>query len=200
MVLKEDIPLLGTVDDMATREKKRRVDSHPHRWTVENARKNIFTKGYAVGSDYVTENLAKTSSTPARVSDQCFFSADQFTSLSQNSLSHVFSDQGLNFYSLAVVDLMHEFELGVWPDIFKHLLRILYASDPSQVKELNERYRVIAPFGRDTIRKFPKDVSAMKKLAARDWEDMLQVCWCSRLKAVSDACIVRNASLRWPFP
>jgi hypothetical protein len=36
-------------------------------------------------------------------------------------------------------------------------------------------YRQIPTFGRDTIRHFHADVSAMKKLAARDWEDLLQV-------------------------
>jgi len=37
------------------------------------------------------------------------------------------------------------------------------------------RYRQISSFGRDTIRRFNGNVSAMKKLAARDWEDLLQV-------------------------
>lgn len=36
-------------------------------------------------------------------------------------------------------------------------------------------YRLISAFGRSTIRKFSSDVSAMKKLAARDFEDLLQV-------------------------
>ena len=36
-------------------------------------------------------------------------------------------------------------------------------------------YRQVPTFGRDTIRKFDANVSAMKKLAARDWEDLLQV-------------------------
>jgi hypothetical protein len=36
-------------------------------------------------------------------------------------------------------------------------------------------YRLVSPFGRSTIRKFSSDVSGMKKLAARDFEDLLQV-------------------------
>lgn len=32
---------------------------------------------------------------------------------------------GFNFFSVFLVDLMHEFELGVWKRIFTHLLRIL---------------------------------------------------------------------------
>jgi hypothetical protein len=37
-------------------------------------------------------------------------------------------------------------------------------------------YRHVPTFGRDTIRRFHKNASAMKKLAARDFEDLLQVC------------------------
>jgi hypothetical protein len=37
------------------------------------------------------------------------------------------------------------------------------------------RFRQVPTFGRDTIRKFGGSVSAMKKLAGRDFEDILQV-------------------------
>lgn len=40
--------------------------------------------------------------------------------------------------------------------------------------------RNLPTFGRDTIRKFCSDVSARKKLAARDYEDFLQVRTCVR--------------------
>jgi hypothetical protein len=36
-------------------------------------------------------------------------------------------------------------------------------------------YRQVPTFGRDTIRKFSNNASEMKKLAARDFEDLLQV-------------------------
>ena len=90
-----------------------------------------------------------------------------------------------------VPDLLHEFELGVWKAIFTHLLRILYSCGGNTIQTLNSRYgtltlsrlninnhsryRQIPTFGRDTIRKFDANVSAMKRLAARDWEDLLQV-------------------------
>jgi hypothetical protein len=38
-------------------------------------------------------------------------------------------------------------------------------------------------FGRDTIRRFSSNVSEMKKLAARDFEDLLQVCVLSSVEA-----------------
>lgn len=37
------------------------------------------------------------------------------------------------------------------------------------------RYRDVPPFGRDTIRKFYRNVSDLKGFAARDYEDVLQV-------------------------
>jgi hypothetical protein len=40
---------------------------------------------------------------------------------------------------MLVVDLMHEFELGVWKNIFTHLIRILYAVNPALVIELDSR-------------------------------------------------------------
>ena len=36
-------------------------------------------------------------------------------------------------------------------------------------------YRQIPTFGRDTIRRFATNSSEMKKMAARDFEDLLQV-------------------------
>lgn len=40
------------------------------------------------------------------------------------------------------MDLLHEFELGVWKSLFTHLIRILYAAAPGGglVTMLDERY------------------------------------------------------------
>jgi hypothetical protein len=45
---------------------------------------------------------------------------------------------------MLVVDLMHEFELGVWKAIFTHLIRMLYAAAPGSrlVTELDRRYNI----------------------------------------------------------
>ena len=37
------------------------------------------------------------------------------------------------------------------------------------------RYRQVPSFGRDTIRRFSRNVSELKRMAARDFEDLLQV-------------------------
>lgn len=41
---------------------------------------------------------------------------------------------------MLLVDLMHEFELGVWKYLFIHLLRMLNAVDKTLVNELDRRY------------------------------------------------------------
>lgn len=97
-------------------------------------------------------------------------------------------------FPMFVVDLLHEVEIGVWRSLFIHLLRILHCGDgllheldrrynllPSPISNIIvdnswTRYRAIPTFGRDTIRKFANNSSEMKQLAARDFEDLLQVC------------------------
>lgn len=95
------------------------------------------------------------------------------------------------------MDILHEFEIGVWKKLFVHLIRILESlsrgrSAATLSAELNlrwgvnafglglfidasVRYRSVPSFGRDTVRKFPLNVSEMKRKAARDYEDLLQV-------------------------
>lgn len=61
-------------------------------------------------------------------------------------LQNIFGEKlgrfGFNPYEMLVVDLMHEFELGVWKAVFTHLVRILYAAAPAGriVGELDKRY------------------------------------------------------------
>lgn len=89
---------------------------------------------------------------------------------------------------MLVPDFLHEFELGVWKSLFTHLIRVLYAAIPdgTLVYELNARFRCIPSFGNGVIRRFATNTSEMKKLAARDFEQILQVsvdsdCPCSHL-------------------
>lgn len=58
----------------------------------------------------------------------------------QNAFSKKLSPLGFNLFAMLVVDLMHEFELGVWRALFIHLLRILYAVDKDLIHELDRRY------------------------------------------------------------
>ena len=95
---------------------------------------------------------------------------------------------------MLVVDLLHEFELRVWKALFTHLIRNFMLPDMDQISSslswtsgmtlllgyclvfLTQcRYCEISTFGCGTIRKFATNSSEMKKLAARDFEDLLQV-------------------------
>lgn len=58
----------------------------------------------------------------------------------QNAFSKKLSALGFNLFAMLLVDLMHEFELGVWRALFIHLLRILYATDKGLIHELDRRY------------------------------------------------------------
>ncbi|KAH9480924.1 hypothetical protein JR316_0007527 [Psilocybe cubensis] len=86
---------------------------------------------------------------------------------------------GLDFNpsDMLTVDLLHEFEIGVWKSLFTHLIRLLYAArggSDELVTELDRRYRQVSTFGNGTIRNFAENSSEMKKLAARNFEDLLQ--------------------------
>jgi hypothetical protein len=117
--------------------------------------------------------------------------------------------------------LLHEVELGVWRALFIHLLRILQSINPILLHELDKRYleslssfcgylfvefirssyRAVPTFGIDTIRRFSSNTSALKKLAGRDYEDLLQVCGscCFKYYSINDDFVVRNTCLRWPI-
>ena len=44
-----------------------------------------------------------------------------------------------NIFPLFVVDLMHELELGVWPSILTHLVRMVYTCGNEAVQEFDRR-------------------------------------------------------------
>ncbi|OCB88193.1 hypothetical protein A7U60_g4712 [Sanghuangporus baumii] len=80
-----------------------------------------------------------------------------------------------DFYEMFAPDIMHKFELGVWgKTIFPHLIRVLEAQGGDIISTFNNRYRALPTFGNDMICLFPENTAAMSKLAARDFEDLLQ--------------------------
>jgi hypothetical protein len=52
------------------------------------------------------------------------------------------SPLGFDFFPILVVDLLHEFELGILKAVMMHLMRLLYAVDPRKLATINERYHV----------------------------------------------------------
>ena len=109
-----------------------------------------------------------------------------------NVFSEKLSCYGFNFFPMLVIDLVHEFELGIWRALFIHLLRILNAENPVLVHTLDQQYvasyyllrclthawhrfRQVPTFGSNTIQQFANNISGLKKLAAHEFEDILQV-------------------------
>lgn len=58
----------------------------------------------------------------------------------QNAFSKKLGPFGFNFFRMFLVDLMHEFELGIWKALFIHLLRMLNAMNKALINELDRRY------------------------------------------------------------
>jgi hypothetical protein len=165
--------------------------------SVNKARKAIYELGKPIGGVHVQRLLKATSAVPTLVSPR---RTDMYNLLVLITTTIIFQNAfmdklGPNFdlSRMLVVDFLHEFELGVWKALFVHLIRILYAAAPSGnlVAILDKRYdlrlrlsadshihevrfREIPQFNQ-TIRRFTNNVSDMKKLAARDFEDILQV-------------------------
>jgi hypothetical protein len=57
----------------------------------------------------------------------------------QNSFSARLAHTGFSIMDILTVDILHEFELGVWKSVLVHLMRMLYAIDSDQVQEMDER-------------------------------------------------------------
>ncbi|PCH35445.1 hypothetical protein WOLCODRAFT_156133 [Wolfiporia cocos MD-104 SS10] len=151
-----DISEMGTPADMEHRNILR-VDTTAIQNLIDGTRRSVFRKGFALNSKKITKILDPKSLVTTR-----------------SAFSQRLSKFGFNFYPMSVPDLLHEFELGVWKAVFTHLLRILYAEGKDRIQILNKRFHLVPTFGHNTIRHFMNNVSAMKQLAARDFEDILQ--------------------------
>ncbi|KAG2740084.1 hypothetical protein P692DRAFT_201872694 [Suillus brevipes Sb2] len=148
---------IGTKADRRWRENEIREDGNGVWSIINRVRKWLYVEGTNIASVYVKRMLTPQSLVPTL-----------------NAFSTRLSRFGFNFYSMFVPDLLHEFELGVFKAVFIHLLRVLYAHGNDTIQSLNRRYWRVPTFGRGTIRKFSNNASGMKKLAAHDFEDLLQ--------------------------
>ncbi|KIL59478.1 hypothetical protein M378DRAFT_131528 [Amanita muscaria Koide BX008] len=156
MVPLKKFDLMGQVSDRLFRQ------YHVRKYfqdLVTKARKFVYQNGIGVRGKAVEDLLKSSSSNPT------------FNAFIERL------GPGFDISRLLVVDFLHEFELGVWKALFTHLIRILHAaaSNGRLVTELDGRFRQIPTFGSSgTIRNFATNASEMKKLAGRDFEDLLQ--------------------------
>ncbi|KAI8973085.1 hypothetical protein BD414DRAFT_425210 [Trametes punicea] len=157
LVPKDAISAVGTTRDIRLRSHNIRVDDVDRRYKVNRARTFIYDQRRGIGSKAVEDLLKARSLVPT-----------------VNVFSERLSPFLQNFHTLFVPDFLHEWELGVWKNIMTHLIRILHAEAASVVREFNGRFRRVPVFGRDTIRHMSSNMSEMKQMAARDYEDALQ--------------------------
>ncbi|GJJ11230.1 hypothetical protein Clacol_005462 [Clathrus columnatus] len=157
LIVKNDISQMGTYKDMQNRKSNKRQDTLIRQNHIHKARELIYKKGTPIQSQMVESLLKERSLVPT-----------------VNAFSQKLFKFGFDFHKVFIVDFLHEIELGVWKALFTHLIRILHTTHETKVQELNRRYRLIPTFGRDIIRRFANNVAEMKKLAARDFEDILQ--------------------------
>jgi hypothetical protein len=104
-----------------------------------SARRTIFDKGYAVDSRNLDDLLKAESWVPNNVSVNTMDSVKQFILGLQNAFSERLAANGFHIYAAMVVDFMHEWEIGVWKNLLIHLIRILFAYDPSLVNDLDRQ-------------------------------------------------------------
>ena len=140
LIKKKELPALGTLQD-GKRRSKLRVNSHHLRTKVAIARGIIYGNGTRVYTNAVNSILKSESLVPTTVCGFTITSPDRARYLIdfQNAFHTTFADHSLDVFSLFVVDLMHEFELGVFKDFLIHLLRLLYACGTETVTEFDRR-------------------------------------------------------------
>ena len=113
----------------------------------------------------------------------------------KNAFADILGPLGFNIYRALMVDLLHEFELGIFKSVFRHLLHLLHAtSGTNLVATLDawyvcvqciifdqmphgfwNRFCQISSFRKGVICRFPSNVSDARQCAARHFEDVLQV-------------------------
>jgi hypothetical protein len=129
------------VRDMSQRVTMARVDDASRQGKVYAARRLIYEKKYLVNGAAI-EGLLKDQSlvpTSVCVSLAYLHPIGQLSQTPQNAFSDRLAPLGVNFFSIFVPDLMHDFELGEWRTLFIHLLRILDAADKNLLAELDRR-------------------------------------------------------------
>ncbi|KAH7904506.1 hypothetical protein BJ138DRAFT_1019068 [Hygrophoropsis aurantiaca] len=148
---------LGMARDKKERKTLARKDDAPRQNAIAIARTHIYNTDHQVNSTAVERLLKPQSLVP-----------------SKNAFSTKLTPLGIDIFRMFVVDFLYEVEIGVWKMLLIHLLRMLEACKEGHLHELDRRYRQVPTFGNGTIRRFAKNTSELKKLAARDFEDLLQ--------------------------
>ena len=57
---------------------------------------------------------------------------------------HSLHDPNFNIFHMLVVNIMHEFKLGVWKGLLSHLVQILYSIGAPTIQEFNYWYALFS--------------------------------------------------------
>ncbi|KAI6110395.1 hypothetical protein EDD16DRAFT_1471510, partial [Pisolithus croceorrhizus] len=58
----------------------------------------------------------------------------------KTSFTEILGPLGWNIFAMFMVNLLHEFKLGVFKSVFRHPLDLLYAINPEAINILNTWY------------------------------------------------------------
>ena len=131
---------VATEEDILQRGVLARRDTVERREKVFAARRLIYEEQYVVGTPQVETLLKPESLVPTMVCIlRCKVVLKRLTLVVQNAFSERLSHTNFNFFLMLVVDLLHEFELGVWKSILIHLLRIVNSLKGTGLAELDRR-------------------------------------------------------------
>ena len=142
-VRKDQIPQVGTIPDDVRRTNHRRANGPSLKMRISVSRAAIYERGKGIKSTAVEDLLSPLSYVPTLVSapspTQLLDGVLSFLHLSQNAFADRFGET-FDLFSLFVVDLLHEIELGVWKAFFIHLIRILVSLGGNSIQLFNNRY------------------------------------------------------------
>ena len=138
LVPKDEIYKIGTDVDRCRREESQRTDSIERQDRIKQARKNLYENGYALSAECVDGMLKDGSLVPTKVGTLHLALIIVLTLL-QNVFSQALFQFRFNFFRMLTVDLLHEFELGLWKDFLTHLVRILEFLGSDSGRIFNER-------------------------------------------------------------
>jgi hypothetical protein len=116
-----------------------RHDNPARQSKISSARRLIVDKGCLVDGTAVEALLKPESLVPTAVRILSLYAISVDSLDLQNAFSEKLGPLGFNLFLMFLVDLMHDFELGVWRFIFIHLLRILESVDVNLLTELDRR-------------------------------------------------------------
>ncbi|KIO16448.1 hypothetical protein M407DRAFT_40576, partial [Tulasnella calospora MUT 4182] len=123
LIVWHQIRKLGLKADTKLRIMKRRTDAGGLRSLVVKARSFIYERRQGVASTSVDAILRAESLVPTI-----------------SAFSSALGEFGFDFFLMLCIDILHEFELGVWKALLQHLIRMLHAVGENKVVELDRRY------------------------------------------------------------